>query len=396
MKTKNNNLESVRGMAAFAVVICHLVDKIPEISSKKNHMTNLFANWGTESVMIFFILSGIVIHSSFERSQRSSGLFLIQRIVRLHPALLLSIAFSVFTSFLVFSEIPGLDVLIGNSIPVSTLGRGIAPVLYNTNPVIWSLSFEVFFYTIFGCFVIRNSKIFKPALIFWTIISIFSIGLYYLDLNSGVFHYLASMLAFSSIWLVGFYIWKIKDVLMVNLPFAGFSLGMLPLISRLHLGPDYYDPIKYLLFAAASIPLFCFLIKSKGVQQRNQPIVTYGLGILYLFSSAVIFRDNGYSIIVKGLYILLPVLITILFLSPIKHLIRIFMNKVINPAMAYIGKLSYSIYLFHFPILIFIYYTVKANLGLKISLILAFTYLTSYLIELKLQPFLQSRLLKRK
>ncbi len=78
-KSKNLNLEVIRGLAASLVLIGHMLSSFPELNAKKNHFTNAIGNWGTESVIIFFILSGIVMNASMQRRERSMKRFILER-----------------------------------------------------------------------------------------------------------------------------------------------------------------------------------------------------------------------------------------------------------------------------------------------------------------------------
>src|ERR1700733_13505016 len=81
-------LELVRGAAAILVLITHLTMLHPKLQSPG---LNIIANWGTESVMIFFILSGIVINISQTRIGRSGGAFIGNRLLRLYPQFLVGL-----------------------------------------------------------------------------------------------------------------------------------------------------------------------------------------------------------------------------------------------------------------------------------------------------------------
>jgi len=387
----------VRGLAALLVVLTHLSSKTPELARNKGHLINFFCNWGTEAVIIFFILSGIVIHSSFEKKPRSMSMFLYQRIVRLHPTLLLGVLISVVIEHSIFRQVPPLGTIFLNIIPLSSISGYLSPLLWNANPVIWSLTFEVFFYLIFGLFAINNKKINNRNLILWFIISVCCIGFYYINFSSAILNHLIQMFAFSTIWIVGFYIWKLRGYFSTNLLTAIFGVLMFPLISRLRLTENYYDPAKYFLFACVSIPMFLYLIvdKSSTALQKKVSLITIPLVIIYIVASTLLILDRSYLPAIKIAYVLLPFFSLLITSKLIKRLLSYLRDKIFLPFLVYLGKYSYSIYLFHFPIIVGInaYFT-EVNLLIRVSIIFICTLSLSYFMENVIQSFLNKKLLR--
>lgn len=393
---KNKYLEMVRGFAALLVVLTHLSSKIPELARNKGHLINFFCNWGTEAVIIFFILSGIVIHSSFEKQPRSMVVFLYQRIVRLHPTLLLSILISVVIEYAIYGQIPSHSTIFLNIIPLSSVSGYLSPLLWNTNPVIWSLTFEVFFYFIFGLFVINNKKINNRNAALWFVISLCCIGFYYANLSSAILKHVIQMFAFSSIWITGFYIWKLRELFSTNLLTAIFGVLLLPLISRLRLTENYYDPIKYFLFACTSIPMFLYLTvdKSSKSVKKNAFVIAISFTTIYIVASTSLILDRSYLPVIKIAYILLPFFSLLLTSKLIKRSFSYLLNKIFLPFFVYLGKYSYSIYLFHFPIIVGInVYFTQVSLPIKVSIIFICTLSLSHFMENVIQSFLNKKLL---
>lgn len=390
---KNKNLEMVRGAAAFLVVIGHLSSLTVEIDSHRNHFINFFSTWGTQAVIIFFILSGIVIHSSFEKSPRSTGKFLLQRVVRLHPSLMLSVALAVLIEILILHQKPAATTIFFNVIPLSTMSGYIAPVLWNSNPVIWSLTFEVFFYLIFALAIIHNKKIRKNSIPIWLVIGVCCIGLYYLNLSTGVLQHFIKMFAFSTTWIIGFYIWSLRNYFSVNLPIAIFCLFALPLISRLHLTNDYYDPIKYCLFAITSIPIFLYLLNTdKSTSNKNSMLpILVPILCIYVGSSIFIFRDPSYILSIKIIYIFFPFFAFSFFSTFIKGQFVSVLRRIVRPFFSYLGKYSYTLYLFHFPVIVGVNDYLDFSLPIRMIAIIIILILIAYLIDHKLQPYLNRK-----
>ncbi|MBC6112155.1 acyltransferase family protein [Pedobacter fastidiosus] len=396
---KNIHLEVVRGIAAFLVVLGHLIIKTPEIAHRKNHLTNLVGNWATESVLIFFVLSGIVIHSSVEAKHKSSKNFLLDRIVRINPILFVAVMISVVLEIYLFNGMPSVKMIIGNLIPISTMQGYMVDVFWNSNPVIWSLSFEMFFYFAFAIFVIKRNKISNGNILIWFILGIFSTFFYFNPISKNVIvNYIILMLAYSPVWIIGFYIWGYRNKFNTNFIIAMISLCCLPIVSRAHFTDNYYDPIRNILFALCSIPFFLFLIQDRKERKAfgfvEKYLSVFLISTTYLVSSLFIYNDSSYPLFSRILYILLPT--SIIFIVLFKRLIQRFYSFFILKPFKYIGSLSYSIYLIHNPILVILATFTTAPLMIKIPLFLIVTYSASYFLEKKYQPIFNGLLLKRK
>lgn len=393
---KNRNLEAVRGLAAISVIFGHLMQKIPELSGQKNHFINFFTNWATEAVIVFFIVSGIVIHSSCTTKPRGTFEFLIQRIIRLHPTLLISVILCIIVENIIFKNLPTLKMILFNLIPLSTLSGNLAPVFWNSNPVIWTLTYEVFFYVFFAAFVIRSKKINYMAVNMWFITSIISIRLYYLEFPSNIVNHIIQMLAFSSIWIIGFYIFTLKKYLSPNLYLAIFGLLTLPIISRLHLTNNYYDPLKYLLFSLNCIPIFIFLLNPNlGNFMLKKPDYYLSSLVLaiYVFSVISLSNDKLYLPAFKILYITFPIIALLLLFNQVRQQLKYLYLSIFRPFFSYFAKFSYPLYLIHYPVIIFIYHYFDFSISIKILVMVITVFILSYLIEKYIQPLVNKKIL---
>ncbi len=119
-------------------------------------------NVASDAVVVFFVLSGVVIAYAAERD-RTIGRFFFNRATRissvLFPALLLTLVFDAIGSSISHSAYPQdyyqalpLGEFLWRGLTVTNLWTGsMDPVRLGTNGPIWSLSYEVGFYLIFGC-----------------------------------------------------------------------------------------------------------------------------------------------------------------------------------------------------------------------------------------------------
>jgi len=238
-----------------------------------------------------------------------------------------------------------MQIIVGNFFMVDTLQGFIVGSIRTNNPV-WSLTFEMSFYLLFALGIFFQRKTF---FIYWLVAALFAIPLYFLNIHSGILAHVIAIFSFSSIWLLGFYIYEYRTYFHSNVYTALFSLGLLPLMSRLHLTNQYYDPLKYLLFAIIAIPFFRYCI-----DQRRQG---YNLKLIHLVPLYICF---GYLLLVysdsllisKILYLVFPVALVFIFF--LLHKMRFIEHgkKGIEFLGATLGKYSFSIYIIHYPILI--------------------------------------------
>ncbi|MNJ97608.1 Acyltransferase family protein [compost metagenome] len=393
---KFSGLEFIRGFAALMVMAGHFFLNLNDLEDLRgNYLTSFLVNWGRESVLLFFILSGVVVHYSFYRKNRTSLQFIKERIIRLHPTLIINVLICIVIEFYFFKGMPSLNMIIGNFIPYSTMPGYLAPLFWNTNAAIWSLTFEVFFYFVFGLIIIRNKAISDRNLFIWLFISLLSIYYYFNPLSNKLINHFVMMLSFSPVWIIGFLIYKYKDFVYTNTKLALLSVSILPLVSRIHIFSDsYYNPIMFILFSLASVPLFVLLMNSSNIRAEHNKVYSYiSLSFIYILGILFLVFDPNYTKTSKVLYCVLPILtILVVNVTLVFKVITAFVKQTIIPFFGYFGKYSYSIYLFHTP---FIKLSNFFNIPLmiKVILIITATFSVSYAIERYLQPYLNKKLI---
>jgi len=70
-------LEFIRGAAAIVVLLYHFIELHPAGNGPKHYY---LSNWGTDAVIIFFILSGIVINISQTNNPKTKIDFISNRL----------------------------------------------------------------------------------------------------------------------------------------------------------------------------------------------------------------------------------------------------------------------------------------------------------------------------
>ena len=160
-KNKLEKLEALRGFAALYVVLFHT---FPQKIYLLGINVGVLFRFGSEAVIVFFVLSGFVIKYSFEKSkEKSFKQYFKRRFIRLYiPLIFIFILGYIIKSF---SEgalaDPEWSYLLSNIFMlqdvISQKPHVIAPP-YMGNGVLWSLSYEWWFYMFFFIAVVKISN----------------------------------------------------------------------------------------------------------------------------------------------------------------------------------------------------------------------------------------------
>lgn len=181
-------LDSMRFIAAFMVLLSHGRNTFfPAFGDLPIDQQNIFSmaftmfcRMGHEAVIVFFVLSGFLVGGrGFERIKDGSmnvGSYAIDRFARITPPLLTAILFYYITS-LVIPETPySWATAIGNLFSL----QGIC--CKSLVSPFWSLSYEVWFYIILGALAVllmakKDCKIILGLIVFVAATSVFVLGL---------------------------------------------------------------------------------------------------------------------------------------------------------------------------------------------------------------------------
>lgn len=168
-KSKNHKipwLDFIRFTAAFLVLAAHtrgfLFEKYSDLDSSSQHFgTFIFyslTRFGTEAVILFFVLSGFLVGGPLIKRVRlgtfDSKSYIIDRLTRIYtplfPTILLTICISLIISFHI-----DLAQILGNIFSL----QGVFVETLNSNPPLWSLSYEIWFYCLgLAIVLVFNSK----------------------------------------------------------------------------------------------------------------------------------------------------------------------------------------------------------------------------------------------
>ncbi len=143
------SLDAARAAAAGYVVLHHVAD-----SRGWTHGAGIVFRFGQEAVLVFFLLSGFVIFANERvRAARPAG-YLLRRLRRIYPALLVAIGVSTLVALdngdlaarFSWRELAGTMLCLQD---IALLKPGVIVEPYLQNTPLWSLSYEVAFYLAF-------------------------------------------------------------------------------------------------------------------------------------------------------------------------------------------------------------------------------------------------------
>jgi len=380
-------LEFVRGMAALFVLLFHITELY--FSQRGSHGFSL-STLAADSVIIFFILSGCVINISQTRRPKKRMEFFVNRLVRIMPQFVLGVGLGLLAIRIIGWAVPDLYVVLGNVFMLSTLqGFIVNSMLGNT--VVWSLSFEMFFYILFTFSIGRHQKKFLRA---WFVVAALLIPFCYLPTHIGVIDHIVAMMAFSCIWLVGYYIYEYRDAFYADGYGAALSLGSLAIMSRVEFPWQWpgTDPFKHLLFAFVAIPFFRFCLQTKPAGKK----VPLSLQVLvYLMLSAALILRKDSNLPTKVICCALPLVLIAgyWFILRINSKERVIVW--VDRLGAVLGKYSYSLYIGHMPVLVVLAWYFMGHFVEYVLLSVAGMSLLAWFMESLYQPWIAG-LLKKK
>lgn len=293
-----SSLQALRGLAALAVVIHHVLRAVTmsqpsglglPVSPLASYP--VLIDLGAMGVDLFFVLSGflmIYISAPYQQGKKSTGDFLINRLIRVWPL------YAVVTAYMCY-RIYGAMRLGGSGFdltPLRLLSMFFIPSFNQTGalqPIIgvgWTLNYEVFFYLVFAAAILIQRK---------------------------------HLLAVSAALVAG-----------------GYAIGaLLPAGSVLHAFLFNSVILEFLLGAAIASAYV------KGMLSTRYAYAWLAAGLVVLVLFAPVPADEGFRLLTRGVPAAL--LFTFVLLSE---------SKIRWPrAIILLGDASYSIYLVHIPVL---------------------------------------------
>jgi peptidoglycan/LPS O-acetylase OafA/YrhL len=170
-RRKIANIERLRGVAALAVVVCHIAGHFYGFTRFSPGPEKLFGWLGECGVALFFVISGFCIRLPEARALHTDGKvqldvreFLARRFLRIAPPYWLALAASIAVGALIRTEqIDGAhspwDVA-SHILMLHTLGPS---TFLGTNGVFWTIGLEVHFYLAYLLFANRPARVWTAA-----------------------------------------------------------------------------------------------------------------------------------------------------------------------------------------------------------------------------------------
>ena len=328
-------LEALRGFAAFYVLLHHISSSYLGL---KGSPWGFAFRFGQEAVIGFFLLSGFVIHYSFQLSaHKTFAAYLIKRTRRIYPIFCIALLLSLLIAFLNPTRLILRDVVVscfGNLLMIQDHpGRPYVWILpFCGNDPLWSLAYEWWFYVLYFPLVKYCPSRWQKVLV----VFIGGIGIAFdWFFPNPPCHYLALM----PVWWFG-----------VEMAKEYLASG------RITLSGQRAD--LFLLL----VPLVSYLIITLDWHFRGKPLafITYPLVDLRYFISTLI----------------------LFFMALIWRRFDFVGYKVVSRPLIFIGTFSYALYVFHYPIILhFRLFSDPSYFYFDLFIRLLFCFWLSFIIE---------------
>tara|TARA_E500000178_G_scaffold220054_1_gene217146 strand:- start:2228 stop:4150 length:1923 start_codon:yes stop_codon:yes gene_type:complete len=338
------DIDALRGIAVLSVLFYHAKFSI--------FNQNLFIG-GFLGVDIFFVLTGYLITTMLLGEHKNNNSidvfgFYLRRIRRLIPALLVVISISTLFSFFLldpqkikeFSQSVYFSLVFLPNFYFHYFGNFYGQDVNLFKPLLhlWSLGIEEQFYVFYPLFIIITFKYFKRFFIFFLFIG-FTLSILFAEYASTYHKMFSFYMLPSRAWeiilgsILGFYLLKKKNILQIS------------------------DKSKSLLYLTSIIILIYFIFNFDIHQFKHPTSIT--IIPLLAVSTIIILGANATK--------------------------NIFYNILSNKVLVFFGKISYSLYLYHFIIFSFFRNSfLEENIIVKFFLVLIsilFSYLSYSYIE---------------
>lgn len=344
-------IDGLRAIAVISVIIYHLNE-----------------NWlsgGFLGVDIFFVISGFlitgIIITEIQQNSFSLKQFYTRRIKRIYPAFITVMALVSFiaSAIFIYNDFNKLRKTIELAIAFLSnfylgLTQGYFDLSANENPVlhIWSLAVEEQYYLIFPLILILAYKKFREVKVLFIITLI-----------------LFFILLATSFVSANFY----KEVL--------------------HQPNIYYlSNLRFPELLVGSLLAIYHNLSNKVQLSKQVNNILAILSTLLLFSCLFLMNNN--IAFIPGVTLILPCIFTALIIHTTSqnNIVKLCLS---NKAIVFIGKISYSLYLYHWIFIAFAYYITgekqinNQSIAIVTVLTIIFSVLSYYLIE---QPIRKSKL----
>lgn len=294
-QNKDNNFNLIRFIAAFLVLFSHSYILATGDPNTVPLALFLGTSWGEVAVDVFFITSGFLIAGSFF-NRKNLLIFIWARVLRIYPALIVSMLFCVFIVGTYFTTLSSLEYLsnletykylIKNIILFFGVNYNLpgvfteTPYLNAVNGSLWTLPFEIKMYaylTVIGLILTRIEKLLTKKI---TPFIFFSLALIALIINVTNHFIPFTSLHFSQLFYMFFvgtacYQFRSKIILSHKFFFISATVLLVSTLNKELFFVIYTCLLPYIVFYLAYIP--------KGTLRKFNNLGDYSYGIyIYAF-----------------------------------------------------------------------------------------------------------------
>jgi peptidoglycan/LPS O-acetylase OafA/YrhL len=356
MNQRFRSLDAIRGIGALIIMFYHILLIFPFETNYFLKFETIFPplfNFvsGSGPVMLFFVLSGFVLSIPFYYKDKINYIpYLIRRLFRIYFPYFICLNFSIILSFLISGKVNGLSDWFNGFWNSSfhlkeILGHYLLLGNIHTNafdPVIWSLVQEMRISIIFPFIVVLLVKKFNWK---WNFLVCFALAIlgglnnkYHFQVSNGINTTFFDTLRLIPIFIVGSLLAK---------HIFQFSAFFLKLTLR-----------KRIFISISLIIVSIFL----------EVIVSGGLNFLIGVSSLFVYVNKGIGAIGINDYYSAIIGIVIMLITLGSSSVAKFLS--IKPLL-FLGKISYSLYLYHLPVLITLFHLLNRILFAPIIILIS-------------------------
>lgn len=370
-------LDILRGIACLLVWINHIRVATKYFEDSKYDFMQVFSAWGHEAVLIFFILSGIVINLTSQNKTDVKAYFK-KRFIRIYPIYFIILLFCFLSDYFIYKNPIDTKTFIVNLF-LSATNDGFLGHSMPLNPAVWTISCEVFYYTVFGLFYNYNRV---KGIWIWFAICCLSIlyKIYDHQTQTGLFYHLLFLLNNSFFWILGYLVFEYRNKIYTTFPVAICGLLMVPMVTRLH----QLTSTTELVFSLAGIyllPLFIFLLRNyKTTPEVKRKINYLYLAPFYLLSLFLLWNYSNSLFGSKIIYSLIPFSSLIFYYPPVMAAL-IGVYSFLKRFFLFLADISYPLYLVHFPVMYLVYFFLPGQKAIGMLLVVIFVISLSYLLE---------------
>ncbi|CAN7193462.1 acyltransferase [Peribacillus frigoritolerans] len=330
MKTMGRlkELDSIRGIAALAVVIYHYTTRYEELF-EHNKSSYLEINYGNLGVNLFFIISGFVIFMTITKTNSVIDFFQ-KRAIRLYPAYIIAVVLT-FLSVKMYG-LEGREVSLPDALFNLTMFQGFVPSVSHVDGAYWSLSIELTFYLLIGFifFLGLTKKIYLMSILWLTSSIIFQV-LSLISNQNTILNALTyySISDYSHLFIAGIMFYLIKD----NPELKYYLLLVSCLIYQF-----IFNDITHSIIITMFFVIFFALIKGKLSLLNIRPLTFLGA---ISYSLYLVHQNIGYILInfmekhglIHEIYLLIPIGVSISLATMLTYyvenpVIKFFKNRI--------------------------------------------------------------------